>query len=94
MAPATPVALNTTGPPLSSTPATAAERALAPASVPRVHAPTVARPSSPVTGVSLLTEPPPSVTLKVTGIPLRGLSSASRTMTDGATGTAAPTVAV
>ena len=92
--PGAPVAVNTTGPPLSSTPGTAADSALAPASVPRVHAPTAATPSSPLTGVSSVTEPPPSVTVKVTGMPLSGLPSASRTMTAGGTGTAVPTVAL
>ena len=91
--PGVPVAVNTTGLPARSWPTTAADSSFAPAVRPSSHSPTAATPSAPVTGTFPETSPPPSVTVKVTGMPGSGFPSPSCTSTAGATGTASPTVA-
>ena len=90
-APGVAVAPKVTGLPLTSSPESVAATVLAPAFWPRVHPPTVATPSAPVTGVAPVSCPPPPVTLNVTGMPASGLPFASRTSTAGGTATAVAT---
>ena len=92
-APAVPVAVNVTGEPVS--PADVAVRVLLPAVVPSVQLVTAAIPLAFVAiAVVGTTVPPPDATAKVTFTPLTGLLLASRTMTEGATATAVPAVAL
>src|SRR5882762_3245203 len=91
--PAVPVAVKVTGLPVSVP--DVAVKVLVPAVVPSVHDVAVAIPFVPVvTGVVGLTVPPPDATANVTATPATGLLFASRTITDGSTGTAVPAVAV
>src|SRR5256885_741822 len=91
-APAVPVAVNVTGLPVSVP--EVAVSVFGPAVGPNVQDVTVAIPLAPVvTGVVGVTVPPPDPTANVTLTPPTGLPFASRTITEGATGTAVPTVA-
>lgn len=85
------VAVNTSG---VATPATEARSAFAPTAVPKVHWPSVARPSAPVVTWPPARLPPPWVTSNVTWAPATGLSLWSTTFTCGATCTAVPAGAV
>ena len=91
--PGVPVAVNTTGLPLTSSPERVASRVLAPTFFPSVHPPTIATPSLPVTGLAPSSDPSPPVTLNVTGMPPRRLPSSSRTTTAGRVATAVATAA-
>src|SRR5439155_7946909 len=91
-APVVPVAVKVTGLPVSVP--EVAVSVFGPAVVPSVHEVTAAIPLAPVvTGVVGVTEPPPDATANVTLTPPTGLPCASRTITEGATGTAVPAVA-
>src|SRR5438876_405453 len=91
-APAVPVAVKVTGLPVS--PVAVAVSEFGPAVGPSVHDVTAAIPLLPVvTGVVGLTVPPPDAAANVTLTPPTGLPFASRTITEGATGTAVPAVA-
>src|SRR5207247_1407413 len=72
-----------------------AERVFGPAVGPSVHDVTAAIPLAfVVTGVAGVTEPPPDATANVTPTPATGFPFASRTTTEGFTGTVVPAVAV
>src|SRR5207249_9725882 len=87
--PAVPVAVNVTGLPVN--PVDVAVRVFGPAVALGVQDVTAATPLAfVVTGVVGLTVPPPDATANVTRTPPTGLPFASRTITDGATGTAVP----
>jgi hypothetical protein len=88
------VAVKVTGFPLTSDAAMPAVSVLAPTVGPRFQRPTLALPSTPVTGLAPVIEPPPDVTVKVTSTPASGVPPASRTTTVGAVATAVPAVAV
>src|SRR5439155_374251 len=91
-APAVPVAVKVTG--LPASPLAVAVSEFGPAVGPRVHEVTAAVPFAfVVTGVVGLTVPPPEATANVTLTPPTGFPSASRTITEGSTGTAVPAVA-
>src|SRR5438093_5459160 len=91
-APAVPVAVNVTGLPVS--PVEVAVSEFGAAVGPSVHDVTAATPLAfVVTGVVGVTAPPPDATANVTLTPPTGLPFASRTITEGATGTAVPAVA-
>src|SRR5947208_5476428 len=91
-APAVPVAVKVTGLPVS--PVAAAVSEFGPAVGPSVHDVTAPIPLAlVVTGVVGLTVPPPVATANVTRTPATGFPFASRTITDGATGTVVPAVA-
>ena len=91
--PAVAVARNTTG--LPDNPLTVARNVSTPAVGPSVHDVTTAMPpASLVTGVVGFTVPLPAAGVNVTATPATGLLNWSRTITDGAMGTALPTVAV
>src|SRR5439155_191400 len=91
--PVVPVAVNVTGLPVSVP--DVAERVFGPAVGPRVHDVTAAIPLAfVVTGVAGVTEPPPDATANVTPTPATGFPFASRTTTEGFTGTVVPAVAV
>src|SRR5262245_12737078 len=84
-----PVAVKVTGlPTIGPGPATVAVRALAPGAT--VQDPTVAMPSTPVTGLAPLMIPPPTDTANVTCCPTSGVPAMSCTSTDGATFSGAP----
>src|SRR5713101_2698180 len=91
-APTVPVAVNTTGLPISAS--AVAVKVFAPAVVPRVQEVAAAIPLAFVsTAVVGLTVPPPVATAKVTATPATGLPLASFTITAGGMSTAVPTVA-
>jgi hypothetical protein len=91
--PAVAVARNTTG--LPASPVAVARSVSVPAVAPRVHDVTAAMPlASLVTAVVGLTAPLPAAGVNVTATPATALLNWSRTMTEGAIGTALPTVAV
>src|SRR2546426_12374545 len=92
--PATAVAENVTGFPLTPGASVPALSVLDPVPGPRVQAPTAAGPSAPVVVSPPLTLPPPAVTVNLTGTPGTGGPAASRRTTVGATGTAVPAGAV
>ena len=92
-APAVPVAVNVPG--LPDNPLAVAVRVFGPAVGPSVHDVTAAIPFAPVvTGVVGVTVPPPEATANVTATPATALPLASRTTTEGFTGTAVPAAAV
>jgi len=85
--------VNVTGEPVR--PVAVAVSVLLPAVVPSVHEVTAAIPLAfVVTAVVGTTTPPPEATANVTLTPLTGLLLTSRTITDGATATAVPAVAL
>ena len=88
---ATAVAVKVSGDP--ARPAAVACSVWLPRAVPTVQAPTVARPAVFVETTPPVTDPPPPVTVKVTGTPDTALPAASRTTTLGRVDTAVPTVA-
>ena len=75
-------------------PDTVAVSVLAPTAVPRTQDPAVATPAAFVVADAPDTLPIPPATAKVTGTPDTTLPAESRTVTDGATATAVPTVAL
>src|SRR5205823_14945027 len=88
-APAVPVAAKVTG--LPARPVAVAVSEFGPAVGPSVHDVTAATPLAfVVTGAVGLTVPPPDATANVTLTPATGFPFASRTITEGATGTAVP----
>src|SRR6266498_1935159 len=91
-APTVALAVNITG--LPASPGAVAVRVFAPAVGPRVHDPTAAMPSAPVTsGVVGSTDPSPDATAKVTDTPATGFPLASFTITAGGIATAVPAAA-
>ena len=76
------------------TPATVADSVLPPTEGPMIHEPTPATPAAFVVAVAPVILPAPPVIAKVTVTPETGLPAESRTVTDGATVTAVPTVAL
>jgi hypothetical protein len=91
--PAVAVARNTTG--LPASPVAVARSVSTPAVGPNVHDVTAAMPlASLVTAVVGLTVPLPAAGVNVTATPATALPNWSRTMAEGAMGTALPTVAV
>src|SRR5207247_1811699 len=90
--PAVPVAVKVTG--LPASPLAVAVSEFGPAVGPRIQEVTAAIPFAPVvTDVVGVTVPPPDATANVTLTPPTGLPFASRTITEGSTGTAVPAVA-
>src|SRR5439155_889769 len=86
-------AAKVTGLPVSAVAVAVSE--FGPAVGPKVHDVTAATPLAfVVTGVVGVTAPPPAATANVTLTPATGFPFASRTITDGSTGTAVPAVAV
>ena len=90
-APATPVAVNVRGLPVS--PGDVAVSVYGPAVLPRVQLPTAAMPVASVVWFAPETVPPLVPGAKVTATPATGLLLASRTITDGGMATAVPVVA-
>ena len=86
--PGVPVAVNVTGLPARS--ADVAVSVSVPAVVARVQLPTAAMPLALVVWLAPVIVPFPGATAKLTDTPATGLPCASRTMTDGATGTSVP----
>ena len=90
-APAVAVAVKVTGLPWSEP--EVAVSVFGPAVLPSVQLVTVAMPLAPVVCAAPVTAPPPVAGAKVTATPATALPNASRTITEGSTDTAVPTVA-